>query len=97
MYFISINQKMLNSYKSIRRLYYNEFLNIALNLNFILFNQLLEEYHIYDYLDDEGLKIGAIRDKKINDDESELLTDDELLLVLNLCLLNGFSIKYSRG
>lgn len=81
------------SYKTVRELYLNEFLNIVLHFNFILFSQLLEEFQIYDYLDDEGLKIGAIRDKKINDDEIELLTDNELLLVLNLCLLNGFSIK----
>ena len=52
------------SYKTVRELYLNEFLNIVLHFNFILFSQLLEEFQIYDYLDDEGLKIGAIRDKK---------------------------------
>lgn len=54
----------------------------------IIMGFLLKKYHNNTNLE---------HNEKINDDEIELLTDDELLLVLNLCLLNGFSIKYLRG
>jgi hypothetical protein len=83
----------LIKYNTIRDLYYNQFITIIKNLDFELFSITLKEYEIYDYLDSDGFIIGTVRDNKICDDEIDLLTDNELVLVLNRCLLNGFSIN----
>jgi hypothetical protein len=93
MYYLIKNNQSDDCYRTIKDLYYNEFLNIVLNFNFKLFNQLLKEYQIYNYLDNDGLKLGAIRNDIISDDEIDLLTDHELLLILNKCLLNDYKIK----
>lgn len=93
MYTFIIHNNIIAIYKSIRDLYHDNFHVIVVNFNFQLFFKVLEEFGISDHLDSDGLIIGAIRNNIIIEDEIELLEDDELFLLLNKCLINGFKIQ----
>lgn len=95
MYKFTKNNVVINSYIDIDRLYKNELFIIAANFNFDLFNKILKDLKIFDYCDNENLKIGAIRNGKICDDEIKLMSNSEKYHILNACLENGYRIlKY---